>query len=237
MKKKITNIPFYVFLVVLLFGIFSTSVYADTDSFDSEEKINQFLDNASVVKASSSSITLKKSDIIDEHYNANGEKETSMKDTIVELFFPDNDAADALLKLENLSRSNNNREIWDGSGQVKLYSYVYYDQTMYNGYLYVKFTSAAGGISAGGNGDYVNSGVYVTSNYVNYGIFGENRSGSTVNYSNQRIWSNSSRNWSISIPSPDYIKVTDSAFSGVTYFVRLSRGNNTWPTQLENLCF
>jgi hypothetical protein len=138
---------------------------------------------------------------------------------------------EAAQEIRSLLASSNYRQVSDVSGTITMYSTSYWDfQNGLKGQM-VRLGGFSGGISAGGSGAIVGSGVTITSQAITYGADGWADGGRVV--SSQNVYpSNSTRSWSYSNTTP-WIYVDSRYAVGQNYAVGLTRGS-TWYTELSN---
>ena len=91
----------------------------------------------------------------------------------------------------------------------------------------------AGAISAGGSGNYVGSGVYITKNVINYGAYGFTPDGTYTQGVTPISLGNAVRIYSKPDITTPWVYQNGAAEMGQVYFVTLTRGSS-WTTECIN---
>lgn len=129
------------------------------------------------------------------------------------------------------ANSSISREIWDSSGQARLYSTTRFETKIGAAGEMKRLTGFSGGIDAPGSGNSVGSGVTITSNSINYGYYGYLEDGRYVSMPLILNLGNSTRSYNYNWTS-DWV-YSPTGLVGHTYTVGLTRGNS-WYVELSN---
>ncbi len=233
--KKIVSI---ILVMITLFTASTAFAYAEkSPAFDESKafEIGNFFESAKVIEATEERIVLQNTDIIAENRSSFG-SETEKVTTTISFVARDEKEGHQMLEEAIAMKSgsgNHYKEKWDASGQIKLYSRVYYSEKYVGNDTYVKLTKVTGGINAPGSGSYVGSGITMTMNSCLVTQYGKKQEGGMVNFRKTNTYANSKRSWSYTLPSLGYIIDCDASQAGINYAVRLKRGNS-WLTELVN---